>query len=306
MLITCPQCNFSKNIADDQIPPRSSMANCPQCGCRFQFRTPVMSAEETEKSHNDHNDPTLDLSYGADGRLTKKNIQAQPNSSEKIQQEQETSCFDTADISEKPIIEVPFENLSTFGFFSALVQTIRRVCFFPKLFFTVMPLRGYTRPFVFSLLIAEFIQIMDAFWQISNIPTLSTLMLQHLGLTSDPIALITPLNIFIITPLRWIFSLAFATLLTHGALSIIAKPKQGFEGTFRVIAYSYTPFLLASIPFGNILGFVWWLLISVIGLKYIHSVSYTRSILAHVLPGLVISLPLLFIMFISTASNTVN
>ncbi|MBU1002058.1 MAG: zinc-ribbon domain-containing protein [Proteobacteria bacterium] len=40
MDITCPKCQFSRQVPDDKIPGRSVNATCPQCGEKFRFRSP--------------------------------------------------------------------------------------------------------------------------------------------------------------------------------------------------------------------------------------------------------------------------
>lgn len=40
MDITCPNCQFSRQVPDDKIPSRSVNATCPQCGTKFRFRKP--------------------------------------------------------------------------------------------------------------------------------------------------------------------------------------------------------------------------------------------------------------------------
>jgi hypothetical protein len=39
--IVCPNCNFSKEILEERIPPAVKWATCPQCKNRFQFRNAV-------------------------------------------------------------------------------------------------------------------------------------------------------------------------------------------------------------------------------------------------------------------------
>lgn len=38
MRIVCPQCGYSRDIPEDKIPARSSIASCPKCSFRFRFR----------------------------------------------------------------------------------------------------------------------------------------------------------------------------------------------------------------------------------------------------------------------------
>jgi len=37
VVITCPQCNYSRSIPVERIPPRTRWVRCPRCGTRFEF-----------------------------------------------------------------------------------------------------------------------------------------------------------------------------------------------------------------------------------------------------------------------------
>ncbi len=45
MIITCPHCNFSKDIAEGDIPENVSRVNCPRCGQSFPFTRPASRPE---------------------------------------------------------------------------------------------------------------------------------------------------------------------------------------------------------------------------------------------------------------------
>ena len=46
MRILCPQCGYSRDIPEDKIPARSSIATCPKCQLRFRFRGRLELAQE--------------------------------------------------------------------------------------------------------------------------------------------------------------------------------------------------------------------------------------------------------------------
>jgi predicted Zn finger-like uncharacterized protein len=48
--ITCPQCNYTKSIPLEKIPPRARWIRCPNCGNRFEFLR-RQEAATTEKRH---------------------------------------------------------------------------------------------------------------------------------------------------------------------------------------------------------------------------------------------------------------
>ena len=37
MIITCPQCGFSRAVAENRLAGKSVVAICPKCACRFRF-----------------------------------------------------------------------------------------------------------------------------------------------------------------------------------------------------------------------------------------------------------------------------
>jgi predicted Zn finger-like uncharacterized protein len=45
MIITCPHCNFSKDIAEGDIPENATRVNCPRCGRSFPFTRPAIRPE---------------------------------------------------------------------------------------------------------------------------------------------------------------------------------------------------------------------------------------------------------------------
>lgn len=45
MIIICPHCNFSKDIAEGDIPENISRVNCPRCGQSFPFSRPASRPE---------------------------------------------------------------------------------------------------------------------------------------------------------------------------------------------------------------------------------------------------------------------
>jgi predicted Zn finger-like uncharacterized protein len=37
VVITCPQCNYSRSIPIERVPPRTRWVRCPRCGSKFEF-----------------------------------------------------------------------------------------------------------------------------------------------------------------------------------------------------------------------------------------------------------------------------
>ncbi len=303
MLITCPECNFTRKVIDGQIPARSQIATCPGCGHRFQFRdlpeedSFTLEERPTTDSHTPESTTPESpaQSYGPDARPS-------PPSSDQKESQFETDealsskraaadAADTAKTSTPLQVEVPFEDLENFGFFSGMAQTIKRASLSPKLFFSVMPLKGLLRPLIFGLLIAQFVLVMSAFWQLSGVPDLTDFMLEQQGVaTASGQEILDPLLLFLYVPIFYVFNLFLNSSVVHLVMVMVGGAKRGFEGTFRVMAYAQAPAVIGAIPFGLIPAVIWSLTVSFIGLKYMHSTDYSRVALAHVVLVLVVAL----------------
>jgi hypothetical protein len=97
----------------------------------------------------------------------------------------------------------------------------------------------------------------------------------------------TLLIIFI--PLTIIFSLFFGSIVTHVCLMIVGGSKKGFQTTFRAISYAFSGNLFAIIPFiGSTIGWIYFLILTIIGLRQSHAISTGRAVLAVFLPLIVL------------------
>jgi len=76
----------------------------------------------------------------------------------------------------------------------------------------------------------------------------------------------------------------------HLFLLITRGGPNGFEATFRVVAYSQAAQMWELAPVvGSWVSRIWQLVIQVIGLRQIHGVSYARIIIAFLLPVAVLT-----------------
>jgi hypothetical protein len=77
--------------------------------------------------------------------------------------------------------------------------------------------------------------------------------------------------------------------ILHLLLLLVRGGNSGFQGTFRVIAYSQAAQVWGVIPFvGGWIGGVWQLIVQAIGLREIHETSYVRIFLAFLIPAAVV------------------
>ena len=87
----------------------------------------------------------------------------------------------------------------------------------------------------------------------------------------------------------WIpISILITTFIIHIFLMLVGGAREGFLATFRVICYASAPELFQILPLcGGLVNIVWWIVITVIGLKEVHRTTLGRSLAAVLLPALV-------------------
>jgi len=249
--ITCPYCNFSKQMPEEKIPPGAKWVNCPRCKHRFEFdfQEPVFGFQGAQ------------IGTGADSRRG-------------------TS---------------PWERRSELGIWQGIYKTFKGVMFSPENLFSTMTHKGGIKePLAFGLLLGSLGGMFFVFWQflmigdrlISSWPDL-------IGQFSLGIIFVI---VMILTPLFKMISMFVVSGILHLCLVIVGGGRNGFEGTFRVVAFSQSIKILALVPFvGGLVGWFWHFIVQVIGLREMHETSYLRTIIAMILLIIV----LIFIIFMA-------
>ncbi|MGE4263476.1 MAG: YIP1 family protein [Desulfovibrio sp.] len=186
---------------------------------------------------------------------------------------------------------VPFEDLPRHGFFPGLWGTIRLALTAPSAFFRTMPVSGgMTKPLIFHLLLAEFMMACQYLWGLAGLGAtaeyLNSPELMDLGLGSAEAA---PVLLFIIYPLLLVLRLMLMTGIIHLLLRLLRSGNSGAEATFRVLCYSAAPLLLGIIPgFGPLMGGVWSIGLTILGLKEAHRTNISAAMFAVLVPILLL------------------
>lgn len=195
-----------------------------------------------------------------------------------------------------------WERLAELGLWRAVLHTVKAVLFSPKGFFLVMHVKaGVKEPFAFGLLTGSLGTMAGLFWQFLFMAGSFHHMTQ--GYFSRFGTALVFAGILVLSVLFTIVSLVVTSLIIHGCLFLVGGGRNGFEATFRVVAYSQATQILAFVPFlGGVAALVWQLIVQMIGLREIHEISYARIILAFLIPfvlllvvlvALIVTLPLL-------------
>jgi hypothetical protein len=162
----------------------------------------------------------------------------------------------------------------------AFAETWRGAALHPRTFFASLPPRDTGAAVLYYLVIGITAAALQLFWQVMLPP----LDVAWLGIP-DPAARMSPLVNFLLSPLYLLGSLLVAAGATHLLVLALVPHQQGFATTVRVFAYAYSPALLAVIPrLGPLVGFVWMIVLAVIGLREAHRTGTGRATTAVLLP----------------------
>ena len=278
--LVCPYCHFSKKVPEEKIPDGARLAICPNCRRRFEFSITKEGIGFSSKEYR--------VEEGCQAR------------EEPWTREEEKS----GKPSEEPLPSgVPWENRSEIGLWQAIYQTFRMVLFSPETLFSSMKNKtGIWEPLAFGLLFGSAGAMFGFFWQ-------------FLFLSGDIINFVQSffgqftvcfifLIMLIIVPFIIIISMFIVSGILHLLLLIVGGGTNGFETTFKVVAYTQAAQIWGLIPvFGSFVGGIWQLIIQIIGLKEAHKTSYLRVIIALLIPVaimiLVVAALILFAIYFS-------
>jgi hypothetical protein len=187
---------------------------------------------------------------------------------------------------------IPWESRATLGFFPALFASLRRCLFEPAAFYEAMPKRENLGSALGYAVILGWIGIIGGvFWGIA-LEGFQLALLQQLGIEapenqmSPQIQLMIQLGFAVLAPLFILIGLFIWSGILHLCLLLVGGAKEGFETTVRVYSYalgSTSPFQWLPIC-GGLIGWVWSLVLQIIGLSRAHGISGGRAAVAVLLP----------------------
>jgi len=231
--ITCPKCNYSKQVAEDKIRPGVRWATCPRCRERFDF--------------------TQDLDRS--GRRNRVRILP------------------------------PWERRAETGIGKGIFQTAKEVTFSPRAFFKHTATEGGLRePLAFGILFGSIGLMLELFWHfLLGEESLSSVRIQGLG---EYGASALFLAAAVLCPLTATAVICLTSLMVHLLLTVVRGGRNGFEATFRVVSYSQATQWWALIPYvGGLVAALWLMIVQLVGVREMHEVSYTRVMIAFLIPA---------------------
>lgn len=226
---------------------------CPQCGGDFQ-------AESEGRYHCPHCDNTIAIHLHVHGKI-------------------------------------PWETWRERSRMRAFWETWKQIMTNPVAFFKRVPKQGnFVLPMYYGILCQSVAIILMWAYQAGfhSIPTLLDYSAAFGGYwpwtvnMSWTSALIFMMALFLVAPVFALIGLSFTSALYHVCLKMFGGANHGYEATFRVINYAASAQVLSILPIvGGIVAGVWTLVLDIIGLKHVHQTTYSRAIIAVIMPVLI-------------------
>jgi hypothetical protein len=185
-----------------------------------------------------------------------------------------------------------WEHWQTSGIAKALVETWKEVLLNPAIAFSRMKTTGgFTNPLFFNVAMVVISVIFTLIYQFIFAGSFGALAGSSRGDSSSLAALgvgtsaIFVILIFIIA-IPLIVAMTFANAgITHFCLSLFKGTSKSYEATYRVMAYSYSAWIVAIVPcVGGLLATLWVLLCTIIGLAKVHKTESWRAAIGVLLP----------------------
>lgn len=202
-----------------------------------------------------------------------------------IEEEQEhTENFDN----------IPFEEVEKYTFLMGLYLSVLMLIRAPREFYSKMHInKGLKFPIIFVLIMLSINVFFTGFYIntgliVSPAEQLKEAMQENPDLINQDSELMTteiedPTILDLFKNLLMNFVLFYILVwVWHFALSMAGASVNGYEATFRILAYSMVTSLVAIIPFSNpffnMLVYLWWIYLIYIGVTEAHEVSKKLAI----------------------------
>ena len=250
VVVTCPSCGFTRNVAEHKIPSKATRAVCPRCGRQFG----------------------LDEGMGPGTTASRTTAGGDPGD------RQDGGRFRTG--------RSPWERRSDSGLLRALADTVKMAMLKPEALFRSLHLGGSMgEPLAFGLLVGSVGAMFGFFWELlmlsGRLTSLAVPLVGELAMAALLLLMVCVVPLFVVA------GLFVNSVVVHMSLLMVGGARNGFAATFNVVAYSKSAKLMNVVPLiGWVVGLVWQMVIQTVGLREIHGISYLRVFCAFLIPGL--------------------
>jgi hypothetical protein len=173
---------------------------------------------------------------------------------------------------------------------NSFVDTVRAVVLDPVGFFRGIARRGdFVNPLIFAVICALISALLGGLINLLLSPLFASP-----GDTGEALAggVVGFVGNLILAPIFVVIVLFIGAAITHLLVMLLVRPQNaGFEATFRVGAYSQVTQLVSWIPIiGVIIAVVWTAILSIFGIREVHSTTTGKAALVVLIPVAVILL----------------
>jgi len=184
---------------------------------------------------------------------------------------------------------IPFERRERLGFLPALVETVRQSLFAPSDFFSRLSPEGPLGPPLLYFVCMSAIGGLSLLLYQSMITSLGLWLPNwedRAGAAFENFTRLATLPITLPTLVAWmILWLFLQAAVIHLMLLLVGGQAHGFTATFRALSYTSGAQLFQILPLcGWVIGPIWQMVISIIGLAEVHGIGRGRAALAYFLP----------------------
>lgn len=184
-----------------------------------------------------------------------------------------------------------WEDRENRGFFGGLWETWKESVFYPDRFFSRVPFSGgIGSPLLYALIVVWIGVAVEQVWGVlftgfwMDMFTGYIPMEEYMWTTGLQTGF-SILYIIIVAPLMIFGGLFILSGVYHLILMIFGWASRDFEATFRTIAYASGPLLFMAVPFcGGTVGWIWSLVLAIIGMKHMQTNNGGRGALVILLP----------------------
>ncbi len=180
----------------------------------------------------------------------------------------------------------PWETRRAVGFWRALWLTWRDSVFLPVRFFRRLPPRTGQGPALgYAIMLTLIGFLFSSYWSLVE-GFLAGGEAQEGGLTLILLGSFVALLLFLIVLIPLYVGLLYALVgIIHLGFLVVGAARQGFEATFRAVAYSSGTAAFAIFPFfGPVISSVWWMVLVFIAVREIQRTTNGRATLAFLVP----------------------
>ncbi len=187
---------------------------------------------------------------------------------------------------------VPWDDRERLGWVAALVETTRQVLTAPGAFFRAMPTTGgIGSPLLYAVIIGWLGLIVASFYQ-AVFRSLMGSPLSTLGDRPEVTALVGWVEgwsgFIMQVALGGVFVVIGVFVgagIVHLFLLLLGGARNGFETTVRVVCFAQATSVVLLLPFcGQLIAFIWTVVLYVIGLSEAHRISHGKAAAAALLP----------------------